>query len=161
MYEYKNLKDLSDEEINALGNKYKLCYAQRHDDVRDGDYYIEKIGFRLYFTPVSFCHQWGDDWDDAPYEMNAGEPYDSYFKDGKRIDYTILVLQIYVDVKDELTLPEDCTYNSRFTVADINSGLVAWLFMQSQGKNINGIAVHAGATPYDVITKLGKYLVNK
>ena len=39
---------------------FKLCYV-RHNI--------------LYFTD-SFEKQWGDDWDDAPYEHNAGEPYE-------------------------------------------------------------------------------------
>ena len=28
-----------------------------------------------YFTTQPLKKQWGDDWDDAPYEHNAGEPY--------------------------------------------------------------------------------------
>ena len=28
-----------------------------------------------YFTTQPLDKQWGDDWDDAPYEHNAGEPY--------------------------------------------------------------------------------------
>lgn len=28
-----------------------------------------------YFTTQKLEDQWGDDWDDAPYEHNAGEPY--------------------------------------------------------------------------------------
>lgn len=28
-----------------------------------------------YFTTQELAKQWGDDWDDAPYEHNAGEPY--------------------------------------------------------------------------------------
>lgn len=39
---------------------FKLCYV--HHNI-------------LYFTD-SFEKQWGDDWDDAPYEHNAGEPYE-------------------------------------------------------------------------------------
>lgn len=29
-----------------------------------------------YFTTRPLFEQWGDDWNDAPYEHNAGEPYD-------------------------------------------------------------------------------------
>ena len=39
---------------------YKLCY------VSNGV---------LYFTNKELSEQWGDDWNDHPYEHNAGEPY--------------------------------------------------------------------------------------
>lgn len=29
-----------------------------------------------YFTTQPLAKQWGDDWNDAPYEHNAGEPYE-------------------------------------------------------------------------------------
>lgn len=32
-------------------------------------------GQRAYFTTAKLADQWGDDWDDALYEHNAGEPY--------------------------------------------------------------------------------------
>ena len=33
-------------------------------------------GCWAYFTTQRLDHQWGDDWNDAPYEHNAGPPYD-------------------------------------------------------------------------------------
>ena len=36
--------------------------------------YIE--GSWAYFTTRKLSEQWGDDWDDAPYEHNAGTPND-------------------------------------------------------------------------------------
>lgn len=38
-----------------------------------------------YFTTRSLDHQWGDDWDDIPYETNAGVPYE-YSKDDRDIE---------------------------------------------------------------------------
>jgi hypothetical protein len=38
----------------------KLCYVE--DNI-------------AYFTSLELDDQWGDDWDDAPYECNAGRPY--------------------------------------------------------------------------------------
>jgi hypothetical protein len=35
--------------------------------------YVE--GFWAFFTTRPLAEQWGDDWDDAPYEHNAGRPY--------------------------------------------------------------------------------------
>lgn len=42
-------------------SEYKLCYV--HDNW-------------AYFTTQKIENQWGDDWDDAPYEHNAEEPYE-------------------------------------------------------------------------------------
>src|SRR5687767_4237066 len=39
----------------------KICYA-------DGRW--------AHFTTQELSQQWGDDWDDAPYEHNAGWPYE-------------------------------------------------------------------------------------
>lgn len=40
--------------------EYKLCYVEDNF---------------AYFTN-DFENQWGDDWNDRPYEHNAGEPYE-------------------------------------------------------------------------------------
>lgn len=42
-------------------DKYKLCHVERNF---------------AYFTRLPLDEQWGDDWNDAPYEHNAGTPYD-------------------------------------------------------------------------------------
>lgn len=44
---------------------YKLCYISSHLDYHEA-----------YFTKLPLSEQWGDDWDDAPYEHNAGMPYE-------------------------------------------------------------------------------------
>ena len=51
---------------------YKLCYIEKNF---------------AYFTTQDLEKQWGDDWDDAPYEHNAGTPYEPrifYYADGRR-----------------------------------------------------------------------------
>ena len=45
------------------------------------DFELNEKEFMAYFTPVSLDEQWGDDWDDAPYEHNAGIPYDCIWVD--------------------------------------------------------------------------------
>jgi len=80
----------------------KLCY------VMDGV---------AYFTTQDLDKQWGDDWDDAPYEYNAGEPYEEeYYK----------IYKIHFD-KAALDTPCSDHHNSPFSVKDINAGAVAWL----------------------------------
>lgn len=36
----------------------------------------------LFFTSAPLAAQWGDDWNDAPYEHNAGTPYPDHWVDG-------------------------------------------------------------------------------
>lgn len=43
-----------------MNKDFKLCYID---------------GCWAYFTTQDLDKQWGDDWDDVPYEHNAGDPY--------------------------------------------------------------------------------------
>jgi hypothetical protein len=45
-----------------MKKEYRLCYID---------------GQKAWFTD-NFEKQWGDDWNDKPYECNAGEPYNSW-----------------------------------------------------------------------------------
>jgi hypothetical protein len=90
-----------------------------------------------YFTTQDLNEQWGDDWDDAPYEHNAGEPYTAY-KEGE--DWQI----IKVAFDGPLESPADIAgSNSRYSVRDINAGAVAWLMTRFTDKPI---CVQAGST---------------
>lgn len=157
MYEYKNIEDLTESEIEELCFfDNKLCYVERDDDKYDADEEITHYGYRLYFTPTRMTDQWGDDWDDAPYEHNAGTPCDDYYNEkNERKETTITVLQLWVKAEDWLLLPCDITYCSPWSVADINSGAVAWLFKPSEDKKCNGIAVMAGMSPQEVMWRIG------
>ena len=53
------------EKMGCVGchyDEYKLCYVD---------------GNKAWFTN-NFEKQWGDDWNDRPYEHNAGLPYDHW-----------------------------------------------------------------------------------
>ena len=91
---------------------YKLCYVDNFDYSRYG-------GF-LYFTD-DFEHQWGDDWDDAPYQHNAGEPYPGGTHGGH--------IRIFGYTNADVQTPSMQTGIS-YSVEDINSGIVPWLFEQ-------------------------------
>lgn len=141
-----------------------------------------------YFTSVDLKDQWGDDWDDCPYEHNAGCPYDEDFievpfeiqetlrpeeyavslsknpngtyKKLKRIPYT--VLKVPVAFKTTVYEPRDWTRdgcNSHFSVRDINSGAVAWIYMPALGKSSDGVSIQSGCNPLEFIEKLN--LINK
>jgi hypothetical protein len=107
--------------------KSKLCYI--------------KDSF-AYFTTQSLSEQWGDDWDDAPYEHNAGDPY--YYDEHDRKE-GLEPWEIYKVAWDgNFFLPCDYVLNSRWSVRDINSGAIAWL--QSEPYSKNPIAIPAGTT---------------
>ena len=55
---------------------------------------------------------WGDDWNDSPYEYNAGEPYDDYIK---------------IVVEGNFMTPRSGLLNSDYSVESINDGEIAWL----------------------------------
>lgn len=71
----------------------------------------------VYFTNCPLSEQWGDDWNDVPYEHNAGDPYE-------REPYDITKVAI-----DGWSWQQPCEghYNSPYSVQDINAGAVAWL----------------------------------
>lgn len=77
-----------------------------------------------YFTTQKLEDQWGDGWDDAPYEHNAGEPYGYSEHDkaeGKKPWQIIKVA--YGGIFDTPAWNS----NIRYSVEMINSKAVAWL----------------------------------
>lgn len=73
-----------------------------------------------YFTTRPLNKQWGDDWDDAPYEHNAGRPYTD-LKEPPRWTIT--------QVAFEGPFDEPCANvcNSPYSVEVINRDVVPWL----------------------------------
>ena len=107
--------------------EYKLCYV-------DNSF--------AYFTRMELSEQWGDDWNDAPYEHNAGEPYNDEGADILRVAYD-----------GYLQTPCDGYCNSPYSVKAINQGAVAWLY-DRLGKS--GVAIQAGCGIKDFIEKVNK-----
>lgn len=86
--------------------KHRLCYVD---------------GNKAYFTRIPMEKQWGDDWDDAPYEHNAGEPYVEHEHD---------VIAVYVETGNncsELRTPCYGFTNSPYSVKSINNREVPWI----------------------------------
>lgn len=88
---------------------YKLCYVD---------------GNKAYFTS-NWKEQWGDDWNDRPYEHNAGEPYRHYWKDGK--EYDIPLKECYFELPIYYKAPCDGHLNSPYSVQDINNNCCPWI----------------------------------
>jgi hypothetical protein len=123
---------------------FKLCMIDRH-------------GF-AYFTTKELSKQWGDDWNDAPYEHNAGTPYEPtifYYSDGRREkdprDWNedgTPKWEIYKVAYDYCgaETPGDMGPNSRYSVEMINNKLTPWL-MKYPDK-----ALFAGASVDEFVT---------
>ena len=91
-----------------------------------------------YFTTQDLDKQWGDDWNDAPYEHNAGEPYEparpdlpnraTLFPDDWNEDGTPKwkIVKIAFEL-DWAGFPSD---RGAFSVEDINKGLTPWVVIR-------------------------------
>lgn len=95
-----------------------------------------------YFTTQSLDKQWGDDWDDAPYEHNAGRPYYPYKEKGE--DWDI----IRVAWEGPFDTPDMYHANSPWSVKTINQGAVPWLtnVRNLYGNHTEPISIFAGCT---------------
>lgn len=84
--------------------------------------YIDSDAKFAYFTTQKLENQWGDDWNDAPYEHNAGEPYHPH--DPEEETWQLFV----VGYQGDFETPADIAgMNSPYSVQSINSGAAAWL----------------------------------
>lgn len=114
-------------EIRPMPEESVLCFVR-------GDF--------AYFTTQPLDKQTGDDWNDAPYEHNAGEPYEPYREDE---DWQILRVAFEAD----LSRPCDDQFNSPWCVDQINAGAIAWL--RPPRWNDRGKVIPAGTTLRDFI----------
>ena len=92
-----------------------------------------------------FCHDartaWGDDWNDRPYEHNAGEPYTEF--EACRIAYDA-----------DLEQPASGMTHSPWSVEEINRGAVPWL--RSSKWAAHDVMIFAGEALSSVIEKVEK-----
>lgn len=102
-----------------MKKEFKLCYIEGTN--------------KAWFTDC-FEHQWGDDWDDSPYECNAGTPYDHWselVEDNPELfkrkwkHNPIELKTLYFETEDwSQRTPSD---NGEYSVEEINKGRIAWL----------------------------------
>lgn len=109
--------------------------------------FVDRSWPRAWFTTRPLNEQWGDDWDDAPYEHNAGHPYYWNPRVDKGTPYTLF----YVFFDADLVTPCDGCLNSSWSVEQINKGAVAWLRSRSHVKDPTVILA---GTPYGEFKKL-------
>lgn len=121
-----------------FGDPYYTC--QKMQDYPNPEYVPGETTLFAYFTPKNLDEQWGDDWDDIPYDCNAERPYDG--------DEEIIIVPFYIE---EGCLPVNWAsgVNCPYSVRDINRGAVAWIYNRERN-----ICIHAGINPYEFIKKL-------
>lgn len=95
---------------------YKLCYIKNN---------------KAYFTS-NWKEQWGDDWDNRPYEHNAEEPYYHYWKNN--VEYPIKMKELYFELPCLYSEPCEGHVNSPYSVEDINNHRCPWLTIQTSNK---------------------------
>lgn len=95
-----------------MNPELKLCYID---------------GAWAYFTTQALADQRGDDWNDTPYECNAGEPYQWGKYDAEKGRAPWEIVKIAYDSPTLETPEQHAGDNSRYCVDQINAGLVPWL----------------------------------
>ena len=112
--------------------------------------YVED-SWAWFTTRPDWQEQWGDDWNDAPYEHNAGEPYTwkPYMAERGVPHYEIV--KVAWDGAD-LRLPRDGFLNSPWSVQQINAGAIAWLMPPDYSDAL--VAIMAGTTLHDFIGEI-------
>ena len=106
----------------------------------------------MYFTD-DFENCTGDDFNDRPYDCNAGEPYEWVnewsAEENKKHGHTHIRYIAYMPYNYWIREPKDGHWtNCPYSVDDINAGAIAWLFCDEAG------ALPAGATIEEAITWL-------
>ena len=126
------LEDL-EYDIKKINNddKFILCYVKTNDE------YNQDI-ITCYFTTQKLEDQRGDDWNDCPYQHNAGEPYLPRESDQEKWEIKKLVLY---NKHETLHDPSWEKSNNGICVDDINLKNGWWL--ESQNRNSH---IYAGTT---------------
>lgn len=118
---------------------YKLCYIENNF---------------AYFTTQDLDKQWGDDWDDAPYEHNAEEPYTPslrYFTADRQekveTDWNAdgspkwEIMKIAFYCPSAATPADTAGMNSPYSVEMINNKLIPWLTVYPQKWLFAGVSI--------------------
>lgn len=81
-----------------------------------------------YFTTRNLADQWGDDWNDAPYDCNAGTPY-LWDPEHDGVQRGLGRWSVFeVGFTGPFDTPAGIAFNTPFSVQDVNRGIVAWLW---------------------------------
>lgn len=103
-----------------------------------------------FFTTRRLVDQWGDDWDDVPYESNAGRPYEWHSESS---DEPWEIIKVAWD--GPFNTPDYMHHNSPWSVQSINAGAVAWL------NTARWVHKHPVSIPAGVTLEEFQRLINK
>ena len=113
-----------------------------------------------YFTRLDLLEQWGDDWNDAPYDCNAEGPYENSEGDIIEVPFAFVGSEddegYFSTYPLEYNLPKDYGGgNCPWSVEDINLGAVPWLFVKDMSKrHVPAVVIMAGISPVEFREKL-------
>jgi len=108
---------------------YKLCYI-------DASY--------AFFTTAELKDQWGDDWDDSPFEHNSGDPYE--WDENSGIDEYYVKKIVF---ESDMIRPEHGHCNSPYSVEKINAKHAPWL--RNPPWEVENVVIFAGTSIDDFI----------
>jgi len=142
------------------------------EDLPNPEYKAGEFELNAYFTQLHLYQQFADDWNDQPYEHNAGRPYDDMILETRetpeglhiatKIEYYNIVVVPFCVKSIYYKLPCDYGgYNSPFSVDMINAGAVAWIYDASEsGKPKDMTSIQAGCKLDEFIEKLDRIAEN-
>lgn len=131
-----------------------------YEDLPNPEYDQTSRTHFAYFTRLNLLDQWGDDWNDVPYEHNAEEPYEDTEGDIIKVPFAFIGQDdgegYFSTYPLGYKLPKDYGGgNSPWSVEDINLGAVPWLFVKDiSNKHVPAVVIMAGINPVEFKEKL-------
>lgn len=135
--------------------------------------YVDPDGHFAYFTTKPLEEQWGDDWNDAPYEHNAGRPKEPskrwYAPDPQTREWregsdynedgTSMWQIVAVGIRHGLRTPAQLAgCNSRYSVDMINARETPWLTNEKWEHEFEGEqSIWAGMTLAEFIVQMEEW----
>ena len=154
---------LESQEYKDYVEKYGVMWYNPkvvYKDLPNPEYDQTSRTHSAYFTRLDLLEQWGDDWNDAPYDCNAGEPYENSEGDIIEVPFAFVGSEddegYFTTYPLEYKLPKDYGGgNSPWSVEDINLGAVPWLFIKDiSNRHVPAVVVMAGISPVEFREKL-------
>lgn len=147
-FESQEYKDYV-KEYGVMQYNSKVVYK----DLPNPEYDQTSRTHSAYFTRLDLLEQWGDDWNDAPYDCNAEGPYENSEGDIIEVPFAFVGSEddegYFSTYPLEYNLPKDYGGdNCPWSVEDINLGAVPWLFVKDMSKrHVPAVVIMAGISP--------------
>jgi len=154
-FESQEYKDFV-KEYGVMQYNSKVVYK----DLPNPEYDQTSRTHSAYFTRLDLLEQWGDDWNDAPYDCNAEGPYENSEGDIIEVPFAFVGSEddegYFSTYPLEYNLPKDYGGgNCPWSVEDINLGAVPWLFVKDMSKrHVPAVVIMAGISPVEFREKL-------